>query len=77
MYILEQTKRKIKSYSQKELIRRVLKLVPKASDRNLITMLRLARKLPRDSDNKEKRGDKIKRGGQTSLLLSFEPHYAL
>lgn len=34
--------------------------MPKASDRNLVTMLRLARKLPRDLDNKKKIGNLIK-----------------
>ena len=59
MYILEDMKRKIKGYGQKELIRRILKLVPNASNRNLLAMLRLAQKLAGDPDNKRKIGNLI------------------
>jgi len=49
----------IRSYSQKELIRGIRKLVAKASNKNLVIMLRLAQKLTRDLDNKSKIGNLI------------------
>jgi MoaA/NifB/PqqE/SkfB family radical SAM enzyme len=59
MYLVKKVKRKIRSYSQKELIRMILKLVPRASNRNLVIMLRLAEKLTRNLDNKKKVGNLI------------------
>jgi len=54
MHMLEEIKGKIKSYGQKELIKRIIKLVPNTSNRNVLTMLRLAQKLTPDLDNKRK-----------------------
>jgi len=59
MYLLKRVKRKIRSYSQKGLIRMILKLAPRASNRNLVIMLRLAEKLTRNLDNKKTVGNLI------------------
>ncbi|MFB0526660.1 MAG: radical SAM protein [bacterium] len=71
MYVLRKIKRKIKDYSQKELIRRILKLAPRASSKNLVIMLRLGQKLTRDLDNKRKVGNLIEifQSGHPSIEL--------
>ena len=59
MRVFKEIKRNFKDYSQKELIRTILKLVPHASHRNLVIMLRLGQKLTVDLDNKRKVGKLI------------------
>ncbi|NIM03162.1 radical SAM protein [bacterium] len=71
MHILKEIERNFKSYSQKELIRRILKLVPRASNSNLAIMLILARKLTVDLETKRKIGNLIEifRSGHPSIEL--------
>jgi len=60
MYLLKEAKGKIQSYTQKELIRKILKLIPRVSNRNLVAVLRLGQKLTKDLANKRKIGNLIR-----------------
>jgi len=59
MLNLRAIKKGIKSYSEKQMIRRISKLLPNASNKNLVTMLSLAQKLTRNVNNKRKIGNLI------------------
>ncbi len=60
MFGLNEIKEEIKSYGTKQLIRKICKLIPNASNENLVIMLRLAQNLTRNLDNKETVGNLIK-----------------
>jgi len=59
VYSLKEIKSRIKSYGEKQLIRKIWKLVPNVSNRNLLAMLSLAQKLTRDLENRNKIGNLI------------------
>ncbi len=71
MHILKEIERNLRSYSQKEAIRRILKLLPTVSTSNLAIMLKLARKLTADLEYKRKIGNLIEifRSGHPSVEL--------
>jgi len=60
MFGLKEIKEGIKGYSTKQLIRKICKLIPNASNENLVIMLRLAQSLTRNLDNKETVANLIK-----------------